>query len=104
MVVAVVRVVDVENVSAGAGVERPQHPDPVGVDAQLLKQRHVVAGQRDHQVGVDVVDVDLRGAVIGRVAVRAQHPVGPLVGGLADVPAGGSRAGHPHRVVQAALG
>ncbi len=104
MVVAVIGVVDVENERARTGIERPQHPDPVRVDAQLLKERNVVARQRDHQVGVDVVDVDLRGAVVGGVAVGAQHPVGPLVGGPADVPARGSRAGHPHGVGQAALG
>ena len=50
-----------------------------------------------------MVDVDLRGAVIGGIAVRAQHVVGPLVGGLADVPAAGARAGDPHRVGQAAF-
>ena len=46
----------------------------------------------------------LRGAVVGGVAVGAQHPVGALVGALSDMPAGGARAGHPHRVVQTALG
>src|ERR1700759_4678865 len=104
VVVAVVGVVDVENESARTGVERPQHPNPSGIDAQLLKKRYVVAGQRNHQVGVEMVDVDLSGDMVGGIAVPAQHPVGPLVSRLADVPAGGSRAGYPDRVVQAALG
>src|SRR6201993_3569585 len=100
VVVAVIRVVDVEDISTGSGVEGPQHPDSVGADAQLLEQPHVVAGQRDHQVGLDVVDADLRGAMVGGVAVLAQPPVGPLVGALADVPAGGACTGHLYGVVQ----
>src|ERR1700728_3421975 len=104
VVVAVVGVVDIENESARTGVEGSQHPDPIGIDAQLLKKRYVVAGQRNHQVGVEMVDVDLSGDVVGGVAVPTQHAVGALVGRLADVPAGGSRAGYPHSVVQAAFG
>src|ERR1700722_4312886 len=104
VVVAVVRVVDVENESARTRVEGSQHPDPTGIDAQLLKKRYVVAGQRNHQVGVEMVDVDLGGNVVGGVAVPPQHAVGALVSSLADVPTGGSRAGYPYRVVQAAFG
>ena len=50
-----------------------------------------------------MVVVDLGGAVCGRVAVCAQHVVGPLVGAVARMPAAGARAGDPHRVGQAAL-
>src|SRR5271167_908949 len=53
VVVAVVGVVDVENESARTGVEGSQHPDPTAIDAELLKKRYVVAGQRNHQVGVE---------------------------------------------------
>src|ERR1700722_12220436 len=104
VVVAVVGVVDVENESARTGVEGSQYPDPIGIDAQLLKKRYMVAGQRNHQVGVEMVDVDLSGNVVGGVAVLTQHAVGALVSSVADVPTGGSRAGYPHGVVQAAFG
>src|SRR5271154_1260694 len=104
VVVAVVGVVDVENESARTGVEGSQHPDPIGIDAELLKKRYVVAGQRNHQVGVEMVDVDLSGDVVGGVAVPTQHAVGALVSRFADVPASGSRAGYPYRVIQAAFG
>src|SRR6202021_987866 len=79
VVVAVVGVVDVENESARTGVEGSQHPDPTGIDAQLPKKRYVVASQRNHQVGVEMVDVDLSGNVVRGVAVPTQHAVGALV-------------------------
>ena len=43
----------------------------------------MVAAQGHHQIGRQVVVVDLRGAVLGGVAVRMQHPGGPHVGAAA---------------------
>lgn len=87
---------------ARARVERAQHPDPVLLDAQVLQHPKVVAREGHHQVGREVIVVDLGGAMVGGIAVGLEHPGGPLVGAAADVPVAGARAGHPYRVTQAA--
>ena len=58
---AVVGVLDVEGVRTRSRVERPQHPDPVGVDAQLPQYPEVVAAQGDHQIGGQMIVVELGG-------------------------------------------
>ena len=83
------RVVDVEDISTGSGVEDRNIRIRSVPTRQLLQQRHVVAGQRDHQVDLDVVDADLRGAMVGQERAGAA-PGWPAVGALADMPAGGA--------------
>ena len=84
---AVVGVLDVGGVRTRSRIERPQHPDPVGVDAQIPQYPEVVAAQRDHQIRRQMIVVELGGPVIGRIAVRGEHVLGPPVGALAGMPA-----------------
>lgn len=103
VVPAVIGIVDVEGVGTRPGVERAQHAQSRILDTELAQQPSVVAAQGNYQVCRQMPGIDLRGAVLGGVAVGAQHPPGPLVDPVADMPVAGAGTAHPHGISQPAL-
>src|ERR1700712_4836542 len=77
LVLTVVGVFDVEGIGPRARIEGTQHPQSAVVDPELAQEADMVASQPDDQICREMVVLELGGAVVGGVAVVAQHALGP---------------------------